>query len=167
MLRRGFTLVELLVVIAIIALLSSIAAVSLQQARMQARSVRRLTDLNAMRQALELYVADNGQYPATNGWRLDCYDANHYDDYIPGVSQFIVNLPHDPLTRCSGDSGDYYYGYISDGTDYKIMAPVVPNRAGGLENCIFGKEKGVEDPRRPCNSNDSAWAAYTPGAIDW
>lgn len=63
---RGFTLIELLVVIAIIGLLSSVVLASLSSARTKARDARRLSDLNQMRVALELYRDKNGQYPSSS-----------------------------------------------------------------------------------------------------
>lgn len=61
--RKGFTLVELLVVISIIGLLSTLAVVALNQARVRARDVKRLSDIKQVQTALELYYADAGAYP--------------------------------------------------------------------------------------------------------
>ena len=64
---QGFTLIELLVVVAIIALLSSIALVSLQNSRQKSRDTRRLADMATMNSALELFHADNKGYPGSGG----------------------------------------------------------------------------------------------------
>lgn len=61
--RRGFTLIELLVVISIIALLSSIVMSTLNDARMKGRDARRLSDINQIQNALELYRNSTGYYP--------------------------------------------------------------------------------------------------------
>jgi general secretion pathway protein G len=61
--KRAFTLAELLVVIVIIGILASIAVVSLQQSRKNARDVKRLADVKEIRTALELYFNDNHSYP--------------------------------------------------------------------------------------------------------
>jgi len=57
--RQGFTLIELLVVIAIIGLLSTMATVSLNSARVKARDARRLADVRQLSMAVELAAADS------------------------------------------------------------------------------------------------------------
>lgn len=167
--EKGFTLIELLVVIAIIAVLGSFAFVAFDQARINARSTRRLSDLKMLQKAVELYFSDYGSYPSTSGaWRYDCYSGTtYYNNYIPNITEYIPKLPHDPKSKCLGNL-DYNYAYISNGTNYKILAPQVPNKRGGIENCSYGVDHGVDDPARPCQtSGDPAWAAFSPGAAAW
>ena len=64
--RRGFTLIELLVVIAIIGLLSTLAVVSLNNARQRSRDAKRLSDVKQMQTALELFYSENGSYPLSD-----------------------------------------------------------------------------------------------------
>ncbi len=64
--NSGFTLIELLVVIAIIGLLSSVILTSLNAARAKARDGARVSQLSEIRNAMELYYADNGCYPAVS-----------------------------------------------------------------------------------------------------
>jgi len=51
--QKGFTLIELLVVIAIIGLLSTLAVVSLNNARTKSRDARRVADIEQIQTALE------------------------------------------------------------------------------------------------------------------
>ncbi|MCB9814321.1 prepilin-type N-terminal cleavage/methylation domain-containing protein [Candidatus Nomurabacteria bacterium] len=59
----GFTLIELLVVISIIGFLASVVLSSLDDARASARDTVRMSDMKAIRQALELYRNKNNHYP--------------------------------------------------------------------------------------------------------
>lgn len=96
--NKGFTLIELLVVIAIIGALSAAVMVMLTGPQRSARDGKRKSDLEMIRQGLELYRADCGNYPAalpavgsnltgTNGSSTSpCYNQNIY----------IRNRPADP-----------------------------------------------------------------------
>ncbi len=58
--KKGFTLIELLIVIAILALLMSIVIITLNPAELlkKSRDTKRVSDLNALRTALNLFVTD-------------------------------------------------------------------------------------------------------------
>lgn len=121
--RRAFTLVELLVVIAIIGLLSSVAVVSLSGARIKARDAKRLADIAQIRKALELYYADNNQYPASGGavspnnvW-TNSIDSS-WATFQTALAPYLAVLPKDPIQSASGFPSDpniYGYGYFSIG----------------------------------------------------
>lgn len=126
--RFGFTLVELMVVISIIGILSAIVYASFGTSRKIARDDIRKTDLKNLQVAIELYKAQNGQYPASG-----CSTANNKyagpgvssdpylscDDYITGlVPDFISVLPKDPNKQGNG----FGYYYRSSGTGYKLLA---------------------------------------------
>lgn len=91
--KQGFTLLELLVVIFIIAIISTLAYVSLENARAKGRDTRRLADVYQIRQALELYRDGEGAYP----------------DKLPPPSQpligdrsgkiYLTSMSCDPKTR--------------------------------------------------------------------
>jgi prepilin-type N-terminal cleavage/methylation domain-containing protein len=90
---KGFSLIELLVVIAIIALLSTMAVVSLSNARQKARDSRRQGDLKAIQTAVELYKTSNDTdsvpeaIPSREtGW----------SDLQTALKDQIGNLPVDP-----------------------------------------------------------------------
>ena len=63
--KKGFTLVEMLIVIAIIAILASVALVSVGGVRRSANDTKRISDLNKVQQSLEVYYVKNGVYPST------------------------------------------------------------------------------------------------------
>ncbi len=61
--NNGFTLVELIVVITILAILWTIAFISLQWYSKDARDSTRISDLSSMKSSLELFQLDAGKYP--------------------------------------------------------------------------------------------------------
>ena len=63
--HNGFTLIELLVVMSIIGILASIAIISLERGRLQARDANRKANLTTVASAMDMYKADNKVYPTT------------------------------------------------------------------------------------------------------
>jgi prepilin-type N-terminal cleavage/methylation domain-containing protein len=119
--QKAFTLIELLVVISIIGLLASIVLVALNGARASARMAVRVSNLNEVKTALELYYNANGGYPATvGGYYTECDGSHNINTVIPpGLSAYMNSLPDDPLLNCSTDAN--MYAYLSNGVDYKFM----------------------------------------------
>jgi general secretion pathway protein G len=81
----GFTLIELIVVFAILALLISIAAPRYFAHLDRAKEATLRQDLSVMRDAIDKYYGDKGQYPAA------------LDDLVK--SRYIRSLPVDPYTE--------------------------------------------------------------------
>lgn len=97
---KGFTLVELLVVIAIIGTLATLLLLQLGVARAKARDAKRVSDINQLRSAAELYFDDNGgKYPVA----LD----------ITNIGKYLSTpvAPKDPSTGAA-----YFYAYNPVGT---------------------------------------------------
>ncbi|TFG35254.1 MAG: type II secretion system protein [Parcubacteria group bacterium] len=117
--KNSFTLIELLVVIAIIGLLSSVILVSLSSVRAKARDSRRKSDIAQIRKALELYYADNEQYPLSggaaspNGGWSNSGDGSW--DTLKSALLGYIALPSDPINDTTGWSagGKYNYDYYS------------------------------------------------------
>lgn len=122
--QRGFTLIELLTVVAIIGLLSTVVLTSIGGGRIKARDARRLNDMNEIKKALELYYADNYQYPPMSGGAYTSTSncGLRWCDLETALEPYIPVLPRDPL----GDQADYRYYYDSDSGDsyqtYGLMA---------------------------------------------
>ena len=70
---KGFTLIELLIVIGIIAILATVVILTLNPAELlrQARDTTRISDLDTLRSALSLYLADVA--PIDLGTPTTCY----------------------------------------------------------------------------------------------
>lgn len=82
---KGFTLIELLVAMVIIALLMSIAVPRYFHSVSKAEETSLKADLSVMREALDKYYADNGQYPDT------------LDDLV--TRKYLRKVPIDPITQ--------------------------------------------------------------------
>ncbi|TKC89495.1 type II secretion system protein [Trinickia terrae] len=76
---RGFTLIELVVVMAIIGLLLSLAVPRYMHSIERGKEQVRQQNVAVMRNAIDQYYGDNGQYPET----LDELVAKHYLRAVP------------------------------------------------------------------------------------
>ena len=85
--QRGFTIIELLVVLSLIVILATIGMTQYKNSRTFASESVLRTDLFRMRDAIDQYYADKGQYPST-------LDALVTDGYLR-------KLPDDPFTKSS------------------------------------------------------------------
>lgn len=114
--KSGFTLIELLVVIAVIGMLVTIAVVLLSGARNKARDTRRVSDINTIRNALNLYYLQNGVYPQAITAGKPLKDPND-------TSVYISKLPANPLPTdngCGIFDSDYGYKVMNNGHDYRL-----------------------------------------------
>lgn len=84
---KGFTLVELLVVLAIMATLMSIVAPRYFGSVDRAKDAALKTNLRLIRESIDKYRADTGQYPATLQTLV--------------TARYIAALPIDPVTERS------------------------------------------------------------------
>ncbi len=82
---RGFTLVELLVVLAILALLLTLAVPKYFTSIERAKDAALRQDLSTLRESIDKFYADKGQYPET------------LEDLVE--HQYIRQLPIDPITE--------------------------------------------------------------------
>lgn len=87
LLDAGFTLIELLIVITLIIILSTMGMTQYRASVIHAREATLKEDLFRLRDAIDQYYADKGQYPAA-------LDALVTDGYMR-------KIPEDPFTRSS------------------------------------------------------------------
>jgi general secretion pathway protein G len=112
--RKGFTLIELLVVIAIIGILSTLAVVALQNARLKSRDAKRVSDIKQIQTAMELYFAEANSYPASGAAARVlgednnlCLDASGFNATCAGTTDaiFMGQVPLNPTPN----GADYSY----------------------------------------------------------
>ena len=101
--QKGFTLIELLVVIGILAVLLAITLIAINPARQfsQANNTKRSSDVNAILNAINQYMADNkGALPAGINTTAQTIAATAFNTMCTQlVPQYIAALPVDPLTN--------------------------------------------------------------------
>ncbi|EKE20344.1 MAG: hypothetical protein ACD_8C00018G0002 [uncultured bacterium] len=109
---RGFTLIELLIVIAIIGILAGIVLVSTSKARMKARDIKRIQEVSQIQTALEMYYAEYGAYPNSDGDGLGGWDIGNADyPFITQLANYLNReLPRDNTKNGTAD-GYVYYRY--------------------------------------------------------
>jgi len=121
--KKGFTLIELLVVIAIIGLLSTLAVVSLNNARQKSRDAKRVSDIKQIQTALELLYNDANSYPATvaTGGTIAF-----------GGTTYMGAVPSNPAPRADGTCGNVDYSYAVVGTTSYNLTYCLGAVTGGL-----------------------------------
>jgi len=85
--ERGFTLIEVLVVAGILITLATIGIVQYKNAVVRSREAVLKTDLFHMRDAIDQYYADKGQYPGT------------LDELVS--AGYLRRIEDDPFTKSS------------------------------------------------------------------
>lgn len=114
--KKGFTLIELLVVISIVAVLSALLMANFIGVRQRSRDAVRKSDLQNIRQALELYRADYGSYPLT----LVCGEANSLTNPDDPSIVYMNEIPCDPISTTL--TTEYTYAYDNGNGTYTLTA---------------------------------------------
>lgn len=105
-LNKGFTLIEILIVIGIIAILATIVLIAINPARQfrQARDSQRVSNVNAVLNAIGQYIADNkGAIPSditTSSQAISDTGANICADLVPKYLPSMVFDPSAAVVDC-------------------------------------------------------------------
>jgi len=109
----GFTLIELVVVVAVVAILAGIITLSLSGAYRRARDSKRVQDIQAIADALEIYYSEFGVYPAAATMVAD----------LSGT--YMKEYPQPPLATDSytySNDCDNGSGFITTTAQYALWA---------------------------------------------
>ncbi len=118
---KWFTLVELIIVIAILAILWTIAFISLQWYSTQARDSARISDMSSIVTSLELFNLDAGKYPLPTDWTDITYSWSvvwkqwTFWETADINTKIIDRIVLDPLTNSK-----YTYSVISNRNQFEI-----------------------------------------------
>ncbi|MEF8847110.1 MAG: prepilin-type N-terminal cleavage/methylation domain-containing protein [Candidatus Paceibacterota bacterium] len=121
---RGFTLIELLVVIAIIGLLSSVVMVSLDQARGRARDTRRISEIEQLIRAVEMYKINKGVYPGegdTGGAEISPRCPSDFKEDLQTIG-YLKAVPEDPKENLGCSEGNVTQEKFFYAWDYEVTA---------------------------------------------
>ncbi len=119
--RRGFTLIELLVVMTIIAALLAIAAPRYFNSVARSHEVALRQSLLTMRDAIDKFQADTGQFPET----LDALVEKKYLRAVPidpltdSLSTWVIVPPSDDKKTGVYDVKSGAEGRAQDGSEFK------------------------------------------------
>ncbi len=117
----GFTFIELLVVLTIIGIVFSSGIVTYSAITLRSRDTRRKTDLEAMRQSLEMCRSLTGAYPDSGYIYQTDPDASTVT-CGPSGPTVMTDTPTDPKPCLNYEDGAYRYTKTS-ATTYTLDAP--------------------------------------------
>ncbi|MCL5433258.1 MAG: prepilin-type N-terminal cleavage/methylation domain-containing protein [Patescibacteria group bacterium] len=155
---KGFTLIEVLIVVVIIGVLAALLMVNFIGVRQRARDAQRKSDLRQIQAALELYRADQGEYPQS----LDECSNGALGVIAPDCTTiYMQQVPKDPLSKPTNEKK---YEYIIDGSPATIYC-----LRACLENFNDGESDANKNPNldrctglNDCDSNYVNFTVQTP-----
>lgn len=162
--QRGFTIVELLVVIVVIGILAAITIVAYNGIQNRARDTDRMSDINAIRKALEVYKSFNGEYPEENATTWE-YSYTDPQNFLSALKPYLGKTPVDPVNSTSR----YYYYYLYDagyaGGGNGIVCPAARGKFYVLGVLGLEASNGAsispgwrcEDPNTAINPSNGGW----------
>lgn len=142
--RPGFTLIELMVVLVILGLLATFIGPQIMSAPDKARVSKAVNDINVLKSAVELYRAENGNYPSTdqglqalvekpelepvpNNWSPGGYLSSSIVPKDPWGNDYIYRSPTEDENRpyeiisYGADGQEGGENYNADITSYNII----------------------------------------------
>lgn len=158
--RAGFTFVEVIVTVAIISLLTTLAFVSYANVRVKARDAARVSSINQLMTALQLYKYDTKSYPTVvvGGQPLRA-----------GQTTYISAIPTNPEPRTDGGCADKDFHYATTSSGYMITLCLGENTGSlkkGINICTNGQCQGIAD-YKAYDADGNSYGAAVVGTQIW
>ena len=135
--HKGFTLVEFMVAMTLVAILSGLALTNFMGSQRRGRDVRRQSDLNQYRVALENYASvTGGVYPTDVTGNGDSGAKTGIFSSSGPLSSYVSGFPTDP------QGNKYYYRADSSGLTWALRACMESDKLV-YEACSNGKSGSV------------------------
>ena len=144
---KGFTLIELLVVLAVVGLLASIVLVWLADTRAKARDGKRVSEIDTLRTAMELYYTDHDKYPEAT--EADWVKLEEDTDVSEALKKWLPVMPRDPLygqDKYNDPEKPFSYRYKTNETaaEYKLCVELETRDlycaySSGGEEIVYGE----------------------------
>ena len=149
---NAFTIVELLIVIVVIAILAAISIVAYRGIQERANNAALQSTISQLQKRLEVYKAQNDNYPVTTTGALgnanssltdaNCSRNNATANWIPGLD----NLPQGSFSGTGANGAGGCYMYTSDGTSYVLSAW---NALSSPQTSVFYRRVGFREMVTP------------------
>jgi prepilin-type N-terminal cleavage/methylation domain-containing protein len=122
--QKAFTLVELIVVITILAILWTIAFISMEWYSKSSRDSVRISDVSNMKTSLELFHLNAGKYPLPDNNEIVEYETQtlwyqwkFWSTVVSNLSRNLNEIPTDPLT-----DKQYIFSVANNRNEFEILS---------------------------------------------
>lgn len=160
--KKGFTIVELLIVIVVIAILATISIVAYNGIQQRAHNAQTVTAAKEILKLLQLYKADNGDYPS-GGYAYACvgeYEDDVCQEFNTGVDEVNEQANFKAAIATVGTMPQPYVrihdigsGRRAGGVLYRVAAKNVSYWLEGEgQQCLDGANGGSWSGRTYCTS---------------
>ncbi len=158
--RAGFTFIEIIVTVAIISLITTLALISYSNVRIKSRDAARVSSINQLMTALQLYKYDTKSYPTAvvAGQPLRA-----------GQTTYIGAIPTNPQPRTDGGCADRDFHYAATNDGYMItmcLAEDTGSLKKGVNICTNGQCQPLADYRAH-DEEGNAYGAVQVGEQIW
>lgn len=181
--KHGFTIVELMIVVAAIAILASISVVVYRNVQIRSRDAGRMSKLDAIADAIELYKSKYGKYPpildaqgqeTTSACSYDSaytttdHDWGHCNRNKQLADMLSPWISIAPESLSDATQGNYYYRYTSQASDnYQTYGMMVflEGTGGANDGGYYANAYEVGDNPTYCRNKytgtNGNWISYT------